>query len=813
MKHYIRNLAVFEQLHKIPDEMKAYDQWIVWRYEQSTKGKPTKVPYSVKTCRKASVTDPAAWSTFDDMFQALQTGNWAGAGFVFSTNDPFCGIDLDVSEGGRATDIQQFTITKLASYAELSPSGRGAHIIVRGEVPKGRNNQELGIEVYSSGRFFTMTGNAINTLNIEPRQSILKELWEEIGGVFDGDETIHEIVNPTAIDDATLIERICGSGRNKAYFEWTAAFNWSEAYRSVLGAACLFSSDSTQIMRVIMGSGLVRRAPAHGNEARSRRVTRLWATEYNYASRQGDFERGDAGYRIWSTQHFKGGTRDQYNETMLRVADSVGYIIKEFNEKFIVQAHEGAAQARQAIGMVGSGELPVPLRKAGLLTDSDLIGACPVGNFTSILDEIKVRTRNPSHIMATWALLGFVSGSVGRAYVTEDGSGINNFYILAAKSNTGKTQHWSSLMRMIKQTAPNLTASIFGGEASSPQIIAKEAQNKPSMVLRLPDAGTWLQGVISEHNPVQKQLSSALLNIYESAGDGEAWHIPKSIRAKEDKNDTIDEFNMSIVMDTTPQYLTEFDLSHFTSGLLSRFLIVHGDERIADLQKPNKGAYPQEFRTLFETMFTIYNQHSRPTTTGDAGSMGVPNRVVVGYDDSIAEYMWGIEQEINSIAQQIHDGKRPEHHTTSSRVVLNAKRIAATVAIIERPTAPIITKEIYDWSLRFTMSSVTSIIRMFDSGEMGSLEGKQERSIIDFIEKSIVKHPNKPWVTLSELGGYVDKLSPFTSGKWDKPSEARNRKLKDMYERGILIRMERVINNRTVKVIAFGEVQSYDDFE
>lgn len=55
-------------------------------------------------------------------------------------------------------------------------------------------------------------------------------------------------------------------------------------------------------------------------------------------------------------------------------------------------------------------------------------------------------------------------------------------------------------------------------------------------------------------------MRSALLNIYESAGEGSEWHIPKSIRAKGDGNETIDEFNMSIVLDTTPQYVTDFDL-------------------------------------------------------------------------------------------------------------------------------------------------------------------------------------------------------------------------------------------------------------
>jgi primase-polymerase (primpol)-like protein len=56
-------------LGNIPFEMQAYPNWIVWRLEwladdHQRQRKPTKVPYSVKTLRKASTTNPEDWSTF-----------------------------------------------------------------------------------------------------------------------------------------------------------------------------------------------------------------------------------------------------------------------------------------------------------------------------------------------------------------------------------------------------------------------------------------------------------------------------------------------------------------------------------------------------------------------------------------------------------------------------------------------------------------------------------------------------------------------------------------------------------------------------
>ena len=47
-----------------------------------------------------------------------------------------------------------------ATYVEISPSGRGLHIFLRGAIPRGGNkNSESGVEMYSSKRYFTVTGN------------------------------------------------------------------------------------------------------------------------------------------------------------------------------------------------------------------------------------------------------------------------------------------------------------------------------------------------------------------------------------------------------------------------------------------------------------------------------------------------------------------------------------------------------------------------------------------------------------------------------------------------------------------------------
>jgi putative DNA primase/helicase len=141
----------------IPEELKARPQWVVWR---AVGNKPDKVPYSARTGRKASSTDLLTWSTFEEALEAYENGKHAGLGFVFCSGDPYTGIDLDdcVAEDGQIADWALEIVRYFDSYTELSATGTGLHIIVRGDVP---NRRKCEIEVYSSKRFFTMSGHVV----------------------------------------------------------------------------------------------------------------------------------------------------------------------------------------------------------------------------------------------------------------------------------------------------------------------------------------------------------------------------------------------------------------------------------------------------------------------------------------------------------------------------------------------------------------------------------------------------------------------------------------------------------------------------
>jgi putative DNA primase/helicase len=147
-------------IENIPEEMRQRPQWLVWKLEERD-DKLTKVPYIAGGVGKASSTDSLTWRSFEEAVQALETGRYNGIGFVFSSGDPFAGVDLDNCRDPETGELEEWAakiVEAFGSYAEASQSGTGVHIIVKGKAP---NKKRGKVEAYSSERYFAMTGRVL----------------------------------------------------------------------------------------------------------------------------------------------------------------------------------------------------------------------------------------------------------------------------------------------------------------------------------------------------------------------------------------------------------------------------------------------------------------------------------------------------------------------------------------------------------------------------------------------------------------------------------------------------------------------------
>src|SRR4051812_3244405 len=130
-------------------------QWVCWRLEVRN-GQLTKVPYCPLANTKANITDPGTWAHYKEAVAAYKERSYDGIGLVFTESDPFCGVDLDECRDPETGEIQvwaQEIIDELDSYAEVSPSGKGVHVLVKAKLPPGRNRKGT-IEMYDRKRYF-----------------------------------------------------------------------------------------------------------------------------------------------------------------------------------------------------------------------------------------------------------------------------------------------------------------------------------------------------------------------------------------------------------------------------------------------------------------------------------------------------------------------------------------------------------------------------------------------------------------------------------------------------------------------------------
>lgn len=243
------------KLENIPSELKKLSQWVCWTNSD-------KVPKNPKTGNNAQSNNPDTWASFEDAVAGCEKYGFDGLGFMFANG--YFGVDLDHCLDN--VDFCDEFVETLQSYAEISRSGSGIHIICRGSLPDGARRKG-NVEMYSSGRYFICTGNLYN-----PNYAQVNECTETI-------KVLHTKYLPSEaprmdaqrytqevdLDDQAVIDkaRACKSGY---LFNMLYSGNWQGAYTSQSEAdlalcnqlAFWTRKDEAQMDRLFRTSGLMR---------------------------------------------------------------------------------------------------------------------------------------------------------------------------------------------------------------------------------------------------------------------------------------------------------------------------------------------------------------------------------------------------------------------------------------------------------------------------------------------------------------------------------------------------------------------------
>ncbi|WP_439670785.1 hypothetical protein AEMCBJ_12960 [Cupriavidus necator] len=173
-------------IENIPQALKDKPQWIVWKAGAvNAEGKFGKIPVDPATGKPCSAHERGNWLPFDDAVRAQRQKGYAGIGFDLD-GQPFThcddgvplyliGLDIDQCEA-EMDSLYRVWLRLGKPYLEVSPSGKGVRMFALSRIAfRGRNVG--GREIYSSGRFLTVTGHSA--------RGGIKDATEALGSVYE----------------------------------------------------------------------------------------------------------------------------------------------------------------------------------------------------------------------------------------------------------------------------------------------------------------------------------------------------------------------------------------------------------------------------------------------------------------------------------------------------------------------------------------------------------------------------------------------------------------------------------------------------
>lgn len=167
-------------LTKIPITLKKIPRWQLWKIgERKPNGKFGKVPIDRKG-RNCNANDSSNWLTYDEAVALHKAGRCYGIGIALSESPididgtGFHLVAIDIDNCSDFKEVGKLKRELGGVYAELSPSMRGARMFCLSRVPIEGGNYGGGHELYSRGRFMTVTGVGGTGKVIDATEGLIK---------------------------------------------------------------------------------------------------------------------------------------------------------------------------------------------------------------------------------------------------------------------------------------------------------------------------------------------------------------------------------------------------------------------------------------------------------------------------------------------------------------------------------------------------------------------------------------------------------------------------------------------------------------
>jgi hypothetical protein len=722
----------------IPDELKSFRQWIVWRYEDQGGPKPTKVPYSPNFPGHAAVDKPGTWAGFDDAVKRFNAGGVDGIGFVLTEADPFVFVDLDDTHGDEEALQRQFRIFHdFNTYAERSPSGIGLHIIGKAKLP-GAGRKRSTVEIYDRKRYMTMTGDVYRVEGINDVQDQAALLWHQMGGPaaihhYEGDQ-------PQREDDNAIIERArkaLNGDKFTMLFEgdWKREYNddWSAADQAIVDIVAFYTQNRAQITRIWGYSQLGKREKFNRPDYRTFTINK----SFDKLLPQVDTE----GLRVQLEQMLEG-------QAHVEEPTIPGLIVIAGNEK---AAGEGPPAALPLSETPAGADAP-PGRDAStaregvsqhVVSVNGQSTVIPPGLVGAVAEFIFEAAPRPVREIALVGAIGFVAGIVGRAF-NVSGTGLNLYTLCLAPTGTGKeaiNAGISKLLSAVRPTTPTIQDFIGPAEIRSDAALLKWIAKHPCFLSVTGEFGLRLKQMSAPNaSPSEVGLKRVLLDLYNKSGHGNMLN-PIAYSDKEKNTASIASPSFSMIGETTPErFYDVLDETMIAEGLLPRFLTIEYAGKRPPSSKTHERAQPS--LALIEMVQRIVVHAHTIMAKGEVQ--------VVNFDPFALQLFEDFDRycddQINS------ESAREVTRHMWNRAHIKAMKLAGLVAVGIAPYNPVVDRDCAQWATDLVVRDVLNIIERFERGEVGGGLGTNEQRQLNDCVKVIGDWISSPAAICGQYG-------------------------------------------------------------
>lgn len=712
----------------IPAELRDLPQWMLWRAVPLESGKVDKQPICPHTGALGSSTDPSKWSTYEHVTAVLPQAlalwpHGGGIGFAFTPDDPYVFVDLDDLSDAKdetAAELHRAIYERVVSYAELSVSGKGLHIIAKGSIPAGVRDSSRKVELYPHGRFAVMTGNVYRDSPILDCSQVLTELYghltagrtqlTEHAATFDGEETQTD----------EQLWQSAWRAKDGAKFEALWQGKWeelgyqsqSEADQAIVNIIAFYTDNRAQVARLFLMSELGRRI-REGTKKKHR----------NYIS-------------------------DMVTKSFDRKAPPIDLsgFYRSMSEELEKRRGSGAVTAHQA-----DTEDSVKVDPRALARGTQI--GFPPGLLGEIARYVFEKAPRPLAPVAMTAAIGMMAGMAGRCY-TVSHNGLNQYIVLLGNPGVGKdalARGMRSLWRLVFEVLPSAKTFVGPGEIQSAQGLIKWLSENPSIVSHQGEVGHIYAEMNQRRSTgVYGLLKRTLLKLYSLSGpDQDSGDMSYSDVAKNVVGVVSPAFTW--IGETTPEkFFGSIDEAAVSEGLIPRLLILENP-----VKRPEVNPYHVNVKPSPQLVDGLCQLAAQCLT------MNTHNRIVeVGFDAE-ADALLGLRSQFSHYCDQQYDAaERDVQRDLWGRAWMKAAKLAALAAVGCNYANPVINRECAQWAIDIVLQDVNATLSRFMLGEvlMNGIEGQQIQRLTDTVKEWYLR----PW---REVKSYAEGLESLHSQK------------------------------------------------